>query len=48
LWVQPGAEDEAVVNYIKENGLSDRAIFGGACILEEGDDIARSLVKVKL
>jgi hypothetical protein len=44
LWLQPGAEDEAVVNYINENGLSDRAIFGGPCILVEGDNIARSLL----
>jgi len=44
LWLQPGAEDDAVVNYIKENGLSDRAIFGGPCILVEGDNVFRSLL----
>ncbi|KAF9482224.1 NAD(P)-binding protein [Pholiota conissans] len=42
LWLQPGAEDEAVITYIKENDLSDRVIYGGPCILVEGDDIARS------
>ncbi|KAF8971104.1 CoA-binding protein [Flammula alnicola] len=41
LWLQPGAEDEAVIEYIKAN-LSDRVIYGGPCILVEGDDIARS------
>lgn len=44
LWLQPGAEDEAVLNYIKENDLSDRVIFGGPCILVEGDNIIRSLL----
>ncbi|KAF8895736.1 NAD-P-binding protein [Gymnopilus junonius] len=27
LWIQPGAEDSAVIEYIKENGLSDRVIL---------------------
>ncbi|KAF8160707.1 CoA-binding protein [Crassisporium funariophilum] len=44
LWLQPGAEDEAVVEYIKANGLSDRVIYGGPCILVEGDNIVRSLL----
>ncbi|OSD07035.1 NAD-P-binding protein [Trametes coccinea BRFM310] len=43
LWLQPGAEDEAVVSYIKENGLEDKTIYGGPCILVEGDGILRSL-----
>ncbi|KAJ3513913.1 hypothetical protein NLJ89_g2687 [Agrocybe chaxingu] len=42
LWLQPGAEDEAVVEYIKEN-LADRVIYGGPCILVQGDDIRSSL-----
>ncbi|KAI0358631.1 NAD-P-binding protein [Trametes cingulata] len=44
LWLQPGAEDETVVTYIKENGLQDRVIYGGPCILVEGDGIIRSLL----
>ena len=36
LWLQPGAEDEAVLKYIKENGLSDRVVYGGPCILVDG------------
>ncbi|KAI8993953.1 NAD-P-binding protein, partial [Trametes punicea] len=43
LWLQPGAEDETVVSYIKENGLQDRAIYGGPCILVEGDGVLQSL-----
>lgn len=44
LWLQPGAEDEAVIKYIKEQGLSDRVIYGGPCILVEGDGIKKSLL----
>ncbi|KAF6763138.1 CoA-binding protein [Ephemerocybe angulata] len=43
LWLQPGAEDAAVVEYIKESGLGDRVIYGGPCILVEGDSIAERL-----
>ena len=44
MWLQPGAEDDAVVSYIKENGLEDKVIYGGPCILVEGDGIIRSLL----
>lgn len=44
LWLQPGAEDDAVIQYIKDNGLEDRVIYGGPCILVDGDDIVRSLL----
>jgi hypothetical protein len=40
IWIQPGAEDEDVVGYIKDN-LSDRVIYGGPCLLVEGDNIIR-------
>ncbi|KAK0244243.1 NAD-P-binding protein [Armillaria nabsnona] len=43
LWLQPGAEDAAVVEYIKENGLADHVIYGGPCILVEGDGIRSQL-----
>ncbi|KAG6891490.1 hypothetical protein C0992_005628 [Termitomyces sp. T32_za158] len=36
-WIQPGAEDEAVLQYIEESGLTDRVIYGGPCILVLGD-----------
>ncbi|RDX54937.1 NAD-P-binding protein [Lentinus brumalis] len=44
LWLQPGAEDEIVVSYIKENGLEDKVIYGGPCILVEGDGVIKSLL----
>ncbi|KAI0823422.1 NAD-P-binding protein [Trametes gibbosa] len=44
LWLQPGAEDATVISYVKENGLEDKVIYGGPCILVEGDGIIRSLL----
>lgn len=44
LWLQPGAEDAAVIKYIEENGLSDRVVLGGPCVLVSGDGIVRSLL----
>jgi predicted CoA-binding protein len=47
-WLQPGAEDAEVVEYIKEN-LADRAIYGGPCILVQGDGVMAQIVEgVKL
>ncbi|KAG6820805.1 hypothetical protein H0H93_011099 [Arthromyces matolae] len=43
FWIQPGAEDEAVIQYVKENGLNDRVIYGGPCILVLGDGIRSRL-----
>ncbi|KAE9392259.1 NAD(P)-binding protein [Gymnopus androsaceus JB14] len=37
LWIQPGAEDDAVIEYIKENNMADKVIYGGACVLVDGD-----------
>lgn len=45
LWLQPGAEDEAVVKFIQENDLADKVIYGGPCILVEGDAIIKSLLR---
>lgn len=39
LWLQPGAEDDAVKSYIHANGLDDKVLYGGPCILVEGDGI---------
>jgi len=39
LWLQPGAEDDAVKSYIHANGLEDKVLYGGPCILVEGDGI---------
>ncbi|KAF5380256.1 hypothetical protein D9757_008191 [Collybiopsis confluens] len=45
LWIQPGAEDPAVIEYIKDpaNGLVDKVIYGGDCVLVDGDGIRANL-----
>jgi predicted CoA-binding protein len=43
LWLQPGAADDEIAEYIKETGLEDRVIYGGPCVLLEGDDVLKSL-----
>ena len=43
LWLQPGAEDESVIKYVRESGLEDKVILGGPCILVEGDGIMQGL-----
>jgi predicted CoA-binding protein len=42
VWIQPGASDEAVEQYIHENDLADRVIYGGPCILVNGDKLLSS------
>jgi len=44
LWLQPGAEDETVIQYIKDNELENRVIYGGPCLLVEGDGVKQSLL----
>ncbi|KAN0128723.1 NAD-P-binding protein [Lactarius tabidus] len=44
LWLQPGAEDDAVKRFIRANGLEDKVIYGGPCILVEGDGVRKSLL----
>ncbi|KAH9929571.1 NAD(P)-binding protein [Epithele typhae] len=44
LWLQPGAENEEVINYINENGLANKVIYGGPCILVDGDGVLKSLL----
>ncbi|KAF7291095.1 NAD(P)-binding protein [Mycena kentingensis (nom. inval.)] len=43
LWIQPGAADDEVVAWIKENGMADRVVWGGPCILVLGDKLRASL-----
>lgn len=38
-WLQPGAEDRAVVEWIREHKLDDRIVFGGPCVLVLGDQV---------
>ena len=44
LWLQPGAEDAAVANYINENEMADRVVYGGPCILVQGDNVLKSML----
>ncbi|KAG6831718.1 hypothetical protein H0H87_004269 [Tephrocybe sp. NHM501043] len=39
IWIQPGASDQNVVDYIEANNLSEKVIWGGPCILQEGDNL---------
>ncbi|KAK1232344.1 hypothetical protein PQX77_004507 [Marasmius sp. AFHP31] len=39
VWLQPGAEDAEVVQFIKENGMENAVIYGGPCVLRDGDGI---------
>ncbi|KAG6820806.1 hypothetical protein H0H93_011100 [Arthromyces matolae] len=39
IWIQPGASDQHVVDFIETNNLSEKVIWGGPCILQEGDRV---------
>lgn len=43
LWLQPGTDDDAVRAYITEHALEDRVIYGGPCVLVEGEGIRAQL-----
>ncbi|KAF8322174.1 NAD(P)-binding protein [Clavulina sp. PMI_390] len=43
IWLQPGADDDDVREYIKEAELEDRVVLGGPCVLVEGEGIGRAL-----
>jgi hypothetical protein len=43
LWLQPGTDDESVVSFINENNLTDKVIYGGPCVLREGQELLASL-----
>lgn len=42
-WIQPGADNEAVRDFIAEKHLEDRVIIGGPCVLADGDNVRKSL-----
>lgn len=42
VWLQPGTDDAEVHKFIEENGLTDRVVWGGACVLAEGDHLLKS------
>jgi predicted CoA-binding protein len=43
IWIQPGAEDDAVKEYITEAGLTDIVVLGGPCVIGMGDKVVASL-----
>ncbi|KAG8948467.1 hypothetical protein FRC04_009675 [Tulasnella sp. 424] len=44
IWIQPGAEDQAVVDLIESNDhLKARTVYGGPCVLASGDNILSKL-----
>ncbi|KAG8853811.1 hypothetical protein FRB96_007951 [Tulasnella sp. 330] len=47
VWLQPGAEDAGVVEYVREH-LSDNVVIGGPCILVNGDGLLRSQLQTRL
>ncbi|KIK41263.1 hypothetical protein CY34DRAFT_85730 [Suillus luteus UH-Slu-Lm8-n1] len=44
VWCQPGATDVACVQFIKGNGMSDRVLFEGECILRDGDGVLQAML----
>lgn len=36
IWIQPGAEDQKVIGFAKENEANMNIILGGPCILVKG------------
>lgn len=40
-WIQPGAADEVVSKFIVDNGLEERVVWGGPCILVLGDGLLK-------
>lgn len=42
-WIQPGAADEAVSKFIVDQGLEERVVWGGACILVLGDGLMKEM-----
>ncbi|KZO95657.1 NAD-P-binding protein [Calocera viscosa TUFC12733] len=43
VWIQPGASDEACAEYIKAEGLEDKVIYGGPCILRDGESVLAAI-----
>ncbi|KAL0570537.1 hypothetical protein V5O48_011419 [Marasmius crinis-equi] len=39
VWLQPGAEDAQVIKFIEENSMENNVVYGGPCILRDGDRI---------
>lgn len=48
VWLQPGAEDDELVAYIETmpDELRSRVVYGGPCILVEGEALAKAQGKL--
>ncbi|CCO32371.1 hypothetical protein RSOLAG1IB_10198 [Rhizoctonia solani AG-1 IB] len=44
FWIQPGAEDNQVRAYVISEGLTDKVVLGGPCVLVSGDKSRKSLL----
>ncbi|KAF8684237.1 CoA binding domain [Rhizoctonia solani] len=44
FWIQPGAEDDAVRAFVTKEGLTEKVVIGGPCVLVNGDGIRQSLL----
>lgn len=42
VWIQPGAEDEAVIQFVNNNKSSINVILGGPCILVDGPSLLQN------
>lgn len=47
VWFQPGAESDEIAAYVKRQGLEDRVVFGGPCVLVMGDGAREELAREK-
>jgi predicted CoA-binding protein len=43
VWFQPGADDGNIAKFVREKGIQDRVVMGGACILVSGDGARQEL-----
>ncbi|KAL0579049.1 hypothetical protein V5O48_002942 [Marasmius crinis-equi] len=39
IWLQPGAEDATVIEFIDNSDLKGKVVYGGPCVLVEGDSL---------
>ncbi|KAF8840852.1 NAD(P)-binding protein [Paxillus ammoniavirescens] len=45
VWIQPGAADKDCVEYIANNGMTDRVLWQGECLWRDGDGVLGSMVQ---
>jgi predicted CoA-binding protein len=45
VWIQPGGEDKAVIDYVNDHKSSLYVILGGPCILVDGPSLLQNYRK---